>query len=60
MREPPGDIDFDSALGRQVVELHVWAVSEGLRGVAADALFDGFCQRLVILPAFRCGAATRR
>jgi adenylate cyclase len=55
MREPPGDIDFDSALGRQVVELHVWAVSEGLRGVAADALFDGFCQRLVIagIPLWR-------
>ncbi|HEX3523046.1 MAG TPA: adenylate/guanylate cyclase domain-containing protein, partial [Stellaceae bacterium] len=55
MREPPGEIDFDSALGRQVVELHVWAVSEGLRGVAADALFDGFCQRLVIagIPLWR-------
>jgi adenylate cyclase len=59
MREPPGEIDFDSALGRQVVELHVWAVSEGLRGVAADALFDGFCQRLVIagIPLWRGYAA---
>jgi adenylate cyclase len=59
MREPPRDIDFDSALGRQVVELHVWAVSEGLRGVAADALFDGFCQRLVIagIPLWRGYAA---
>jgi adenylate cyclase len=59
MREPPRDIDFDSALGRQVVELHVWAVSEGLCGVAADALFDGFCQRLVIarVPLWRGYAA---
>jgi adenylate cyclase len=59
MREPPREIDFDSALGRQVVELHVWAVSEGLRGVAADALFDGFCQRLVIagIPLWRGYAA---
>ena len=59
MREPPRDIDYDSALGRQVVELHVWAVSQGLRGVAADALFDAFCQRLVIagLPLWRGYAA---
>src|SRR5262245_17362109 len=48
MRNPPHEIDFTSALGRQIVELHVWAVSQGLRGAAADRLFDGFCQRLVI------------
>src|SRR3984893_12653300 len=38
---------YDDALGRRIVELHVWAVQEGLRGVAAYDLFDGFCQRLV-------------
>jgi adenylate cyclase len=38
---------YDDALGRRIVELHVWAVQEGLRGVAASDLFDGFCQRLV-------------
>jgi adenylate cyclase len=59
MRNPPHEIDYDSALGRRVVELHVWAVSEGLRGAAADALFDGFCQRLVIagVPLWRGYAA---
>ena len=41
MREQPRDIDFDSALGRQVVELHVWAVSEGLRGVGFSSVRSG-------------------
>ena len=30
---------FDAPLGRKIIELHVWAVGEGLRG--ADAGFDG-------------------
>jgi len=38
---------FDDALGRRIVDLHIWAVEEGLRGTAAYELFDGFCQRLV-------------
>src|SRR5258707_4359024 len=38
---------YDDALGRRIIELYVWAVQEGLRGAAADDLFDGFCQRLV-------------
>ena len=38
---------FDDALGRRIVDLHIWAVQEGLRGAAAYDLFDGFCQRLV-------------
>ncbi len=48
--EPPQPISlqtFDDALGRRIIELHVWAVEQGLRGVGAEALFDGFCQRLV-------------
>jgi adenylate cyclase len=59
MREPPPEIDYDSALGRHIVELHIWAVSEGLSGAAADRLFDGFCQRLVIagVPLWRGYAA---
>ena len=40
-------INFEGPLGRRIIELHAWAVSQGLRGVAADLLFDGFCQRLV-------------
>ena len=55
MREAPFSIDYDGALGRQVVDLHVWAVRQGLLGTAAPELFDGFCQRLVIagLPLWR-------
>jgi adenylate cyclase len=38
---------FDGPLGQKIIELHVWAVGEGLRGVDASSLFDGLCQRLV-------------
>jgi hypothetical protein len=39
--------DFDGRLGKKIIELLVWAVGEGLRGVDASQLFDGLCQRLV-------------
>jgi adenylate cyclase len=39
---------FDGELGRRIIETHVWAVREGLRGASAYDLFDGYCQRLVI------------
>ncbi len=39
---------FDDALGRRIIETHIWAVREGLRGASAYDLFDGYCQRLVI------------
>jgi adenylate cyclase len=39
---------FDDALGRRIIETHIWAVREGLRGADAYHLFDGYCQRLVI------------
>jgi adenylate cyclase len=39
---------FESALGRRIIEMHVWAVEAGLRGASAYDLFDGYCQRLVI------------
>jgi adenylate cyclase len=38
---------FDSALGRKIIELHVWAVRQGLDGAPADMLLDGLCKRLV-------------
>ncbi len=38
---------FDSALGDRIVDTHIWAMREGLRGTAAHDLFDGYCQRLV-------------
>ena len=52
---------FDGTLGRHIIDLHVWAVDQGLRGAAADALFDGFCQRLVSagVPLWRAFAAMR-
>ncbi len=49
----------DDALARRVVDTHVWAVREGLRGADAYHLFDGYCQRLVIdgVPLWRAHAA---
>ena len=46
MRDP--FLNFDDALGRQIVALHTWVVREGIRGAGAAELFDGLCQRLVI------------
>ena len=45
---PLSPLSFDGALGRQIVELHMWVVREGIRGADAAAIFDGLCQRLVI------------
>jgi adenylate cyclase len=57
----PRPISFDAPLGRRIIELHVWAVGEGLRGTDAAALFDGFCQRLVDagVPLWRAFAGMR-
>jgi len=61
LQETPLAIDYDGALGRQIIELHVWAVRQGLLGVDAAELFDGFCQRLVRaqVPLWRASAAMR-
>jgi hypothetical protein len=50
---------FDGPLGRNIIETHIWAVREGLRGASAYDLFDGYCQRLVIhgVPLWRVHAA---
>lgn len=40
-------ISYDAPLGRRIVELHIWAVRQGLFGTAAEELFAGFCRRLV-------------
>src|SRR5271154_16594 len=52
---------FDSALGRKIIELHVWAVRQGLDGAPADVLLDGLCQRLVRadVPLWRVFAGMR-
>jgi adenylate cyclase len=57
----PRPISFDAPLRQRVIELHVWAVRQGLLGTAAAELFDGFCQRLVLggLPLWRASAAMR-
>src|ERR1700730_16074963 len=44
---PSLPLSFDGPLGQKIIELHVWAVSEGLRGADVAALFDGLCRRLV-------------
>ena len=57
---PPLLQSFDDPLGRKIVELHVWAVGEGLRGTEVAPLFDGLCQRLVIagVPLWRTFAVS--
>jgi adenylate cyclase len=34
---------FDDSLGRRIIDTHIWAVREGLRGASAYDLFDGYC-----------------
>jgi len=45
--EPLPPLSFDAALERQIIALQRRAVGEGLRGVAAERLFEGFYNRLV-------------
>ena len=51
--------DVDSAFAQRIVDIHIWAVQQGLRGAAARDLFDGYCQRLVIhgAPLWRAHSA---
>jgi adenylate cyclase len=57
----PRPISYDGPLGRQIIELHIWAVRQGLLGAAAPELFDGFCRRLMFagVPLWRGYAAMR-
>ena len=52
-------LSFDGPVGRRIIETHIWAVREGLRGASAYDLFDGYCQRLVIhgVPLWRAYVA---
>ena len=61
LQMPPFPLSFDAPLGQKIIELHVWAVGEGLRGAEAAQLFDGFCQRLVDagVPLWRAFAGMR-
>jgi adenylate cyclase len=54
-----GLTSIGGALGRRIIETHIWAVREGLRGAAGYELFDGYCQRLVVhgTPLWRAHSA---
>jgi adenylate cyclase len=56
-----GPESYDGALGRKIIDLHIWAVQQGLRGAPTDRLFDGFCGRLVAagVPLWRGFAGMR-
>jgi adenylate cyclase len=58
---PDPQQNFDARAGRRIVDIHVWAVREGLRGTEPAMLFMGLCQRLVdaSVPVWRAFAATR-
>ena len=58
---PDPQQNFDALAGRRIVDIHVWAVREGLRGTEPAMLFMGLCQRLVDagVPVWRAFAATR-
>src|SRR5215831_17699853 len=43
----PRPISYDAPLGRRIIDLHVWAVRQGLLGIGAAELFDRFCRRLI-------------
>src|SRR6516165_9233278 len=60
-RISPLPLSYDEPLRLKVIELHVWAVSEGLRGTEAAQLFDGLCQRLLDagVPLWRAFAGMR-
>ncbi len=52
---------YDGALGRRIIDLHVWAVGAGLRGAPADVVLAGLCRRLAEagLPLWRAFAGMR-
>jgi adenylate cyclase len=54
-------ISFDAPHGQRIIELHVWAVRQGLLGIGAAELFEGFCRRLALagVRLWRASAAMR-
>ena len=48
MKFGPDSHLFVDPLARKIVDIHIWAMQQGLRGAKASELFDGYCQRLVI------------
>jgi adenylate cyclase len=58
---PDPQQNVEAPAGRRIVEMHVWAVREGLRGTEPAVLFMCLCQRLVDagVPVWRAFAASR-
>jgi adenylate cyclase len=58
---PPHVLGLELALARKIVDLHIWAVRQGLRGADIAQLFDDLCQRLVVagLPLWRAFVGMR-
>src|SRR5262245_15357898 len=54
-------LSLDPAIGRKIVDVHIWALREGLRRVGIDGLFEGFWPRVVIagLPLWGAVAGMR-
>jgi adenylate cyclase len=44
---PNPEQDFNAPAARRIIDIHVWAVREGLRGTEPTALFADLCRRLV-------------
>ena len=53
--------NINALAGRRIVDIHIWAVREGLRGTKPAMLFMGLCQRLVDagVPVWRAFAGAR-
>jgi adenylate cyclase len=60
-RSPSRPSSFDGTLGRQIIELHIWAVEQGLHGVTAERLVNDLCRHLVEagVPLWRAFAGMR-
>ena len=56
---PLSPLNFDGALGRQIVELHMWVVREGIRGAAAPMHFRRSLSASRESPACRYGAPSQ-
>jgi adenylate cyclase len=63
LAEPPMafPLSHHGPVGQHIIDLHVWAVGEGLRGADAGTLFDEFCLRLIAagVPLWRAFAGMR-
>src|SRR4030081_719186 len=60
--QPPLHVlSLDPMLGRKIIDAHIWAGRQGLRGGPVDELFAGFGQRLVVagVPLWRGFAGMR-